>query len=247
MTELKDELENDVKSFPYWYHKIKLSKTVTTPGWAPLNIEKYCLPKDLTGKRVLDIGAWDGFWTFEALARNAKEVVAIDDFSDYLGKLKKEDRKAWDTFDFCKKTLGYDDSKCKRYQLDISKDDISFLGKFDLILFFGTFYHLQTPFNTLKRIRTLAAEKSQILIESAICDDFSPYTLNNKGHGHNMIMEFYPGGEYGNNETNWWVPTLRCLLKMVVSCGWAESRSWKLIDKPTVLAEARGFVSGRLI
>jgi tRNA (mo5U34)-methyltransferase len=38
------------------------------------------------GKRVLDIGAWDGYWTFEALKRGAREVLAIDDFSDYMGK-----------------------------------------------------------------------------------------------------------------------------------------------------------------
>ena len=36
------------------------------------------MPEDLTGMRVLDIGARDGFYTFEAERRGAREVVALD-------------------------------------------------------------------------------------------------------------------------------------------------------------------------
>ena len=61
------ELAAHVASKPYWYHKIELPDGVTTPGWAPLAAQMYNIPADLTGKRVLDIGAWDGYWTFEAL------------------------------------------------------------------------------------------------------------------------------------------------------------------------------------
>lgn len=35
------------------------------------------LSDDLSGKRVLDIGAWDGFYSFECEKRGAK-VLAID-------------------------------------------------------------------------------------------------------------------------------------------------------------------------
>jgi tRNA (mo5U34)-methyltransferase len=41
-------------------------------------MDAYQVLPDLTGKRVLDVGAWDGFWTFECLKRGAREVVAID-------------------------------------------------------------------------------------------------------------------------------------------------------------------------
>jgi tRNA (mo5U34)-methyltransferase len=33
------------------------------------------------------------------LKRGASQVVAIDDFSDYLGNLPKDSRTAWQTFD----------------------------------------------------------------------------------------------------------------------------------------------------
>ena len=36
------------------------------------------IPKDLTGKTVLDMGSFDGFWAFECERRGAKRVLAID-------------------------------------------------------------------------------------------------------------------------------------------------------------------------
>ncbi len=44
---------------------------------------------------------------FEVLKRGAREVVAIDDFSDYLGRLENKDRRAWENFDLCREALGY--------------------------------------------------------------------------------------------------------------------------------------------
>lgn len=44
---------------------------------------------DLTGKTVLDVGAWDGFFSFTAEERGAKRVVSFDsyvwpiDFDEY--------------------------------------------------------------------------------------------------------------------------------------------------------------------
>ena len=64
-------LEDAVGAFPFWYHKIELPGGVVTPGWAPLNADSYGIPADMSGLRVLDVGAWDGYWTFEALKRGA--------------------------------------------------------------------------------------------------------------------------------------------------------------------------------
>ena len=111
-----DELERRIAGFPYWYHRIELTDGVVTPGWAPIDAASYRIPDDLSGKRVLDIGAWDGYWSFEALKRGAVQVVAIDDFSDYVGHLETEDRKAWETFDLCREALGYDEQQCQRQQ-----------------------------------------------------------------------------------------------------------------------------------
>lgn len=233
----KEEILKKIDSFPFWYHRIELGNNITTKGWAPLCPEAYQIPKDLTNKRVLDIGAWDGYWTFEALRRGAKEVVAIDDFSDYLGSLEKKDRKEWETFDFCKEVLGYTDERCKRYNMDVM--DVERLGEFDIIFFFGTFYHLRHPFYVLEKLGKIC--KEEIYIESAICDDKAIYSRCGYPRD-SLILEFYPTKEYGKNATNWFNPTLSCLCWMAKACGFKEAYGWKLSNVPRSLNVCRGFV-----
>ncbi len=241
-----NEIKRRVDAFPYWYHKIELPGGITTPGWAPLNVEAYKLPKDLTGKRVLDVGAWDGFWTFEALKRGAREVVAIDDFSDYLGTLDPSDRKTWEAFDLCREALGYDETVCQRREVsvyDVNEED---LGRFDVVLFFGTLYHLRYPLLGLDRLASVCDEL--ICVESAILDDYSAYNGGlGKGYsGQQFLMEFYPGNQYGANESNWWVPTLYCVFGMLNAAGFEEVNGWKLTSEPPrKLAHCRGFAQGR--
>ena len=58
-------------------------------------LEKLCLPEDLTGKRVLDLGCNEGFFCFEAEKRGA-EVVGLDiDLKsiEYANSLKTPDSK----------------------------------------------------------------------------------------------------------------------------------------------------------
>src|SRR3546814_10478593 len=88
------DLRRRVNAHPFWYHRIELPYGIVTPGPNPLNPNVYRVPEDLSGRRVLDVGAWDGYWTFEALRRGAREVVAIDDFSDHLGQLGSDGRAA---------------------------------------------------------------------------------------------------------------------------------------------------------
>ncbi len=243
----RTQIETQVHGFPFWYHKISLPYGITTPGWAPLNPAEYRIPDRLDGKRILDVGAWDGYWSFEALRRGAREVLAIDDFSDYLGQLKSSDRQAWDTFDFCRRILGYDSSKCQRRELSIYAMDEASCGRFDIVFFFGTLYHLRYPLLALDRLAAIC--DGEIFVESAILDDFSPYQ-GGVGHGYSgkqMVMEFYPENQYGNNDSNWWVPSLHCLSKMLKAAGFQDCRSWKLTDSPQSLPLCRGFVHAKKI
>ncbi|MBI1820253.1 MAG: tetratricopeptide repeat protein [Nitrospirae bacterium] len=233
-----------VCTFPFWYHKIELPGGVVTPGWAPLNPASYGIPERLDGKRVLDVGAWDGYWTFEALKRGAREVVAIDDFSDFLGSLENSSRRAWETFDLCREALGYSEKICKRFDLSVYDITEEQFGRFDFVFFFGTLYHLRHPLVALDRLSAVC--DGEIYAESAILDDFSPYRGGlNQGYKGQMVMEFYPGKEYGNNNTNWWVPTLLCFEKIVAAAGFTQTRAWKLDESPKTLPYCRGFVHGK--
>jgi tRNA (mo5U34)-methyltransferase len=244
-----------VAAQPYWYHKIALPDGTITPGWAPLDAAKYAIPDDLSGKRVLDVGAWDGYWTWEALKRGAGEVVAIDDFSDQLG-LSVDRTHTWDTFDLCRKAFGFTDKRPKSSTFANSKDQLvtrldrsvyrlSDLGTFDVVFFFGTLYHLKHPMLALEQIAAVCV--GELYVESAICDDYSPYH-GGIGHGYaggQMITEFYPGAQYGDNPSNWWVPTLQSLGAMVESSGFKTVRAWPLVDTVAKdLPHCRGFAYG---
>ena len=65
-----------------WYHSIELPDGQVIQGLQTVEqmrsrVAQFPLPQDLTGKRVLDIGAWDGWFSFEMEKRGA-QVLAID-------------------------------------------------------------------------------------------------------------------------------------------------------------------------
>jgi tRNA (mo5U34)-methyltransferase len=241
-----ETLRDRVASFPYWYHRIMLPGGVVTPGFSPHNATAYGVPESLAGLRVLDVGAWDGYWTFEALRRGAREVVAIDDFSDYLGSLRQDQRKGWETFDLCREAFGYTEDRCKRFEMTVYDVAPARLGMFDVVFFFGTLYHLRHPLLALDNLATVCS--GQIFVESAIIDDYSPYKGGfgqHYGRG-DIVMEFYPNDEFGQNRTNWWGPTLDCLMRLIYAAGFSKDiRGWKLSDRPTELPYCRGFGTGR--
>jgi tRNA (mo5U34)-methyltransferase len=63
-----------------WYHTIDLGHGVATPGFIDNRptVQLFGIPDELTGKRCLDIGTYDGFWAFEFERRGASDVVGID-------------------------------------------------------------------------------------------------------------------------------------------------------------------------
>ncbi len=238
-------LQERVNAIPNWYHRIELPGGIVTPGPLPEeNIAPlYRFPEDMTGQRVLDVGTWDGYWAFESLKRGAKEVVAIDDFSDNLGQDIPRKEIAWLGFDLCREALGYTKERCSHQ--DISLYDIreEGLGRFDTILFYGTLYHCRYPMLALDILRSICDK--EIRIETAISNDVSIYRGGfGHGFGSQLVTEFYPGDEYGQNHTNWWGPTLHLAAQWVGAAGFRIESAWKLCLIPQRLIECRGFITG---
>ena len=71
------EIETLISQAPYWHHRIELAPGVFTPGMQDTQalLLQVSFPEDLTGKRVLDIGARDGF--FSRLKQNAEELERL--------------------------------------------------------------------------------------------------------------------------------------------------------------------------
>src|SRR6185295_8531053 len=86
-TPVGEVVRQQVAAEPYWFQKIEVLPGLFSPGWSDPAKEKlpyYGLPDDLSGMRVLDIGCAEGFFSFEAERRGAREVVGIDSFPDSI-------------------------------------------------------------------------------------------------------------------------------------------------------------------
>src|SRR5271156_353136 len=111
-----------------WWHRIDLGHGIVTPGPdnSPRKLAGLHLPTDLSGKTVIDIGAWDGFFSFECERRGAK-VLATDDFC-WTGP-GIQDKGG---FDIAKRAL---DSQVGEHTVRVEEIPQANLGTFDIVLF----------------------------------------------------------------------------------------------------------------
>src|SRR6476646_5997881 len=69
----------------HWFHSHTFPDGETTQGDKPADTlrkeAEVIFRHDVAGKSVLDVGAWDGFFSFEAERRGASRVLATDHFS----------------------------------------------------------------------------------------------------------------------------------------------------------------------
>ncbi len=180
-----------------WVHSIDLGGGVCTPGqWGPPPefLRKAMDDIDFQGKTVLDIGCWDGLWSFEAERRGAAEVLA----TDYVRHRNNRDHP---TFRLAHKILG----SRVRYFPDLNVYDVPRLDRrdIDVILFCGVYYHLKHPLLALARLRQVAREGALILVEGE--------TLPSAENG----AQFHYHEAYKNDVSNWWIPSIRCLREWV--------------------------------
>lgn len=151
------------------------------------------LPSDLTGKRILDIGAWNGAFSFECERRGASEIVAFS--------LENPETTG---FNRLKALLG---SKVKYITGSVYNLQDYELGTFDVVLFLGVLYHLRYPLLAVDRLRN--ACRGELFIETHIADDL----------GDEPVWRFYPGDELANDPSNWFGPNVPAVLTAFQTAG----------------------------
>jgi tRNA (mo5U34)-methyltransferase len=144
-----------------WYHTLELPGFTTT-GVFDLRgvVDRYGLPASLEGKRVLEIGTWDGFWAFELERRGATEVVAIDldDERALDWPPRRRDPKPGvvrgEGFAIAAELLG---SRVRREVVSIYDAVPEDLGTFDLVFCGSVLIHLRDQLLAMERIANLTA------------------------------------------------------------------------------------------
>lgn len=155
------------------------------------------IPNDLTGKTVLDIGTTNGASAFMAERRGAERVVAVDILDqDHFG------------FRTLKEAFG---SKAEFLQASIYELPQILREQFDIVLFWGVLYHLRHPILALDNLRSLT--RGTVYIETAVADHELATDASR------ALVRYYRLDELGNDASNWFAPTTRCLVDWCRSSG----------------------------
>ncbi len=232
-----DELRSQVAA-QAWFHTIDLGNGIVTPGRdeSPRKLRWIDLPERLAGKTVLDVGAWDGFFSFEAERRGAARVLALDSVA---WQEPAWGPRGWGTkagFELARRALG---SQVEDLTIDFDEISPATVGQFDVVLFLGVLYHMKNPWQILEQMRSVCREL--LILETHVDLLDLP----------RAAMAIYPENELAADESNWCGPNLRALSGMLKASGFSsvdvvhlDGRSYRyarsiyrLVNKPRFRAQ----------
>jgi len=202
-----------------WWHSFELPDGTLIQGVCDLpglknRIAQFPIPQDLRGKRVLDIGAWDGWFSFE-MERRGADVLAIDNWDNPL-------------FHRARAMLN---SHVEYRQIDMYDLTPERVGRFDIVLFMGVLYHLKHPLLALERVCALTTDMAAV-------DSFILREKHRPGEKveQRPVMEFYETSEFGGQTDNWVGPSLACLQAFCRTAGFARVELQSILEHSACLA-----------
>jgi tRNA (mo5U34)-methyltransferase len=213
-----------------WYHTIEIAPGVETPGFFDLRpVAPEVLPADLTGKRCLDVAAFDGFWTLEMQARGASEVVAIDvlDPQGWDWPVGSEDsvkeaigarKRQGEGFEIVMEALG---REVERRDMSVYDLDPAEIGMFDFVYVGSLLLHLRDPVRALERVRAVCSG------ELALVETIDPVLT--ALHPRRPVATFD-----GRGRPWWWTANRAGIVRMVESAG------FELLGPPRPIKLPRG-------
>jgi len=198
-----ENIKNEVSKIK-WHHQIDLGNGIITPGGTNSlqAIKRMGIPDDLKGKTVLDIGAWDGFYSFEVEKQGAKRVLAIDSFvwKDHAWSSKKG-------FELARKVLN---SKVEDMTIDVFDLSPEKIGTFDIVLFLGVLYHLKHPLLALEKVFSVTKEMAIIETSTDMLGFERP------------AIALYLEREFNNSITTWCGPNPAAIETMLQVVGFRK-------------------------
>ncbi|MDQ3977952.1 MAG: hypothetical protein M3314_00145 [Actinomycetota bacterium] len=238
-TRKRRKLIKTAETVPYWWHSIDLGEGVVTPGhrtaeeldrlWLDLGLP------DLASRSVLDVGAWDGYFSFRAEDAGATRVVALDHYAWSVDLAAQ--KRYWEQ---CRRNgarpapphtmpdlwkpdqlpgkAGFDaahrarDSKVESMVGDFMTMDLDRLGRFDVVLLLGVIDHVRHPLLALERLSRVTGELLVIGSEAVAVPGFE----------HHGFCEFFEDGQPHGDATTCWAINRRALVGMCHIVGFSR-------------------------
>jgi len=219
MTE--DEIRAGVQALEPWFHQIDLGNGIKTKArpaaTEPIDhpsgtwqIIQRCLPDDLEGRSVLDVGCNAGFYAIEVKRRNAGRVLGIDSQRLHIRQAR-----------FVAQVLGLDIEYERMSVYDLSAERV---GKFDVTLALGLIYHCKHLLLALERLFQVTGDL--LILESEVL--FDAPSFDSLAQAAAIGRRFHPMAYVENEPSsveaayNWFIPSVDGLKAMLLDAGFVE-------------------------
>jgi tRNA (mo5U34)-methyltransferase len=223
-----------------WFHQIDLgnglsTKTVSAFGepvdhpvgvW---NSIKNVLPRDLTGKSVLDVGCNAGFYSIEAKRRGADRVLGVDGQRQHVRQAV-----------FVRQILGLDIEYRRANVYELTRSSV---GEFDVVLALGLIYHLKHLILALENLYSVTREV--LIIETAVM----PQERTPEPFFHDLgrlVPLAYLDNPLDAKEQvfNWFLPSVDALTALLKTVGFTEIEIAEVKGERTIaICRKRAIVS----
>lgn len=230
-----DELRAGVARLKPWFHCIDLGNGVVTktesvmgepvdhPA-APWRTIGTCLPADLGGKSVLDVGCNAGFYAIEAKRRGAARVLGVDGQRHHV-------RQAL----FVRRALGLDIEYRRMNVYELSRATV---GRFDITLALGLVYHLKHLVLALERLfevtDDLLVVETQVMPEIQTPASFEhPLGVTQMSLHLLALVDNPPDAK--EQVYNWFLPSPGALASLLRNTGFAEVEIFEVKNERAIL------------
>ncbi len=196
----------------YWHHDFEIIPGVRTRGsYDPSGMwNELQLADSLSGVSLADVGASNGYFSFEAHRRGAR-VVAFD--------YRHKDNSGFGLAQHINGMTGIEHN-----QIDILDLPAGIYGRFEIVLALGLLYHTADPYRALANCAALSSHR--LFLESYCIDELLPKDLQRE-----PVMRFIADpvrlpayGHVNNDRSNFWGFTSECLRRMTEDNGFAVRR-----------------------
>lgn len=230
----REEILSEIDRLQPWFHRIDLggihTKTESVMGepvnhpagpWATIG---RCLPADLTGKSVLDVGCNAGFYSIEAKRRGARRVLGVDGQRQHVRQAV-----------FVRKALGLDIEYRRMNVYELTRARV---GEFDITLALGLVYHLKHLVLALENLYEVTREL--LIVETAIM----PPKRTPASFKHPLgqtEMRLHPLAYVENPPEakeqvfNWFLPSVEALTALLRNAGFDETEVFEVKDERAVV------------
>lgn len=227
-----DELGTRVAALE-WYHTMELPGGVITPGFFDIRpvLEHYEFPGRLDGKRILDVGTFDGFFAFEFERRGA-EVVGLDvpdvESLDWPAPLKAKGVTRFQPKheNFGVAAAAYD-SQVRREFVSVYDVTPENVGTFDIVFVGSVLIHLRDPVGALMALHRVCRPGGEIRIAEEVDHrlDLLARLLGRRGPALARLQAISP-------HMTWWVPNTTGWEHMLLAAGFVDVRRGKRFTIP---------------